>query len=141
MVLQRQSDQTDESTAGANWPPQVDLILSALEIGRQQARVDRRVRGRSSFRVRGRLRLFSDQAGGAPWTIYTRDVHTRGLGFITPHRLPLGYGGMIEFPGPDGRMLNLHCTLLRCREAAPGWYDCSVYFNRQRPEFRPTSSL
>jgi hypothetical protein len=29
----------------------------------------------------------------------------------------------------------VHCTLLRCREAAPGWFEGSVYFNREQPQF------
>ena len=28
--------------------------------------------------------------------IYTRDVCPRSLGFVTRHRLPLGYGGVVE---------------------------------------------
>ncbi|HSV14825.1 MAG TPA: hypothetical protein VLI90_11230, partial [Tepidisphaeraceae bacterium] len=70
-----------------------------------------------------------------PWLLYTRDVNGRGLGFVTAHRLPLGYGGVIELPGPLGEPLTIHCTLLRCREAAPGWFEGSVYFNREQPKF------
>jgi hypothetical protein len=123
-----------ESSAPADVPPQVELILSAIETGRHRAH-DRRTAPRSRYRVRGRLRLFSDGPHVAPWTVYTRDVHTRGLGFVTPHRLPLGYGGLIEIPHPDGGLMTINCTLFRCRQAAPGWYEGSVYFNREQPEF------
>ena len=116
------------------WPPQVDLILSALETGQHQ-KSDRREGRRSPYRTRGRLRFFSDAPRSSPWTVYTRDVNARGMGFITPHRLPLGYGGRIELPHPDGGMTTIHCTLSRCREAAPGWYEGAVYFNRQQPSF------
>jgi len=37
------------------------------------------------------------------------------------------------FPGGDIR--TIACTLLRCREAAPGWYEGRMYFNRQQADF------
>jgi hypothetical protein len=115
------------------WPSQVDLVMSAIEAG--QYKVNRRSARRRSLRVRAGLRLFSDLPQTPPWTLYTRDVHSRGLGFITPHRLPLGYGGVIEIPAAEGETLAVACTLLRCREAAPGWYEGSLYFNREQPQF------
>lgn len=126
--------ETRESSDPAEVPPQVELILSALETGRHRSN-DRRALRRNRYRVRGRLRLFSDGPHVVPWTVYTRDVHARGLGFVTPHRLPLGYGGLIEIPHPDGGLMSINCTLFRCRQAAPGWYEGSVYFNREQPAF------
>ena len=70
-----------------------------------------------------------------PWTIYTRDSNARGLGFITPHLLPLGYGGVIQIEMPGGNPAAIACTLLRCKEIAKGWYDGSLYFHRERAEF------
>ena len=131
-----------------DWPPQVELILSAIEAGRYPgpsapqppaatAGPERRQTKRASYRVRGHLRLFSDAPGEQGRVIYTRDVHPRGLGFITPNRLPLGHGGVVELPTPAGKIVSIPCTLLRCREAAPGWYDASVYFNREQPHLVP----
>ncbi|HSU67565.1 MAG TPA: hypothetical protein VLJ39_11880, partial [Tepidisphaeraceae bacterium] len=83
------------------WPAMAELILSALESGAHQAPAgNRRSLSRLPHRVRGRLRLFSDAAHNPPREIFTRDVHARGLGFITPHRLPLGHGGFISFVAP-----------------------------------------
>jgi hypothetical protein len=80
------------------------------------------------------LRLHSDAADAEPRVLYTRDIHYRGLGFITPGRLPLGHGGIIELP--DGENVQrIACTLLRCREAAPGWFEGAIYFNRDQPQF------
>jgi hypothetical protein len=126
----------DGTGAGASpWPAEVDLILSAMESGRHSADPDeRRELVRIPHRVKGRLKLFSDAADVSPRVIYTRDAHARGLGFITPHRLPLGHGGFVEFAGPDGRPRRIQCTLHRCREAAPGWYEGAVCFNREQPE-------
>ncbi|HEY2585577.1 MAG TPA: PilZ domain-containing protein [Tepidisphaeraceae bacterium] len=132
-MLQIEEESVDASPP-ASVPPQVELILSALETGRHRA-ADQRDGRRQRYRVRGRLRLFSDAPHVKPWTVYTRDVDARGLGFVTPHRLPLGYGGLIELPHPDGGMMTITCTLFRCRQAAPGWYEGAVYFNREQPEF------
>jgi hypothetical protein len=112
------------------WPREVELILSALEAGQQHD--NRRRHPRSRHRVRAQLRLFSDLAGDGPWTLYTRDVSARGVGFITPHRLPLGYGGTVELPGPDGQLVTANGTLFRCREVSPGWYEGAIYFNREQ---------
>jgi hypothetical protein len=120
---------------GETWPPMAELILSAMESGRHGAEADnRRALPRIPYRVLGRLRLFSDAPHTEPHVIYTRDAHARGLGFITPHRLPLGHGGFVEFPGPDGNPRRIQCTLNRCRETAPGWYEGAICFNREQPE-------
>jgi hypothetical protein len=118
------------------WPPEVELILSAMEAAEGGAS-ERREHDRQTYRVRAELRLFSDPAGAQPWVLYTRDVNARGLGFITPHRLPLGYGGWIELITPKGRKTRIHCTLFRCREAVKGWYDGALYFNREQHVFEP----
>ena len=114
------------------WPPGVDLILSAIDAGRHDEPCDRRAMPRHSYRVRGWLRLFSDGRDADARPVYTRDANPRGLGFITPGRLPLGYGGTIELPDGDGGTAVVHCTVLRCREASPGWFEGSVYFNREQ---------
>jgi len=128
--------QLTEAPPLAEWPPQVDLVLSALEAG-QFARDHRDRRGgrRRRLRITAWLRLFIDGPGTPPWTLYSRDVHPRGMGFVTPHRLPLGYGGLLELPAPNGTWVSVACTLLRCREAAPGWFDGALYFNREQSVF------
>ena len=70
-----------------------------------------------------------------PTRLYTRDVSRRGLGFITRTALPLGHGGILELTAPDGSVLNLHCTLLRCRASVQEWYEGTLHFNRDQPEF------
>lgn len=130
-VATRESSSSQDS---GEWPAEVDLILSALEAGRGLSTGNRRGASRTQQRMRASLRLFSDLPDTDPWTLYTRDVNARGIGFITRHRLPLGYGGMVRVTLPDGTDLEAHCTLLRCREAATGWYEGALYFNRpQKP--------
>jgi hypothetical protein len=118
----------------ARWPKQAHLVLSAIEAGGHGTANRRGIR-RRRYRVTAALRLYSDADPSLAWPLYTRDVHSRGLGFITPHRLTLGHGGMVELPAADGTTMRIPCTLLRCREAAPGWFEGSVYFNRDQPQF------
>jgi len=132
-------------TSMEDWPPQAELVLSAIEAGQHRngfaaGGAERRTGKRASFRVRAQLRLYSDNPGEPGRAIYTRDIHTRGLGFITPHRLPLGHGGLVDLPTPAGKIVSVPCTLLRCREAAPGWYEGSVYFNRDQHSLLPRSA-
>jgi hypothetical protein len=33
-------------------------------------------------------------------------------------------------------MIEAACTVLRCRQAAPGWYEGAIYFNRSQEIFQ-----
>jgi hypothetical protein len=143
-----------ETEIGRNqpFPADVELILSSMEAGRhawtqEQEKAaaslgespvfeERRTGGRMPYRVRAELRLFRDRPGSPAWLLYVRDADPRGLGFISPHRLPLGYGGYVELVAPTGRPLSVPCTLFRCREAVPGWYEGAMNFNRELGDFR-----
>jgi hypothetical protein len=115
-------------------PPEAEFILSALEVGMHGGQSRRRL-PRRTYRVPASLRLFSDPPNAAPWTLYVRDVNPQGLGFVTRHRLPLGYGGILTIASPKGRPIRIDCTLLRCREAVQGWFEGSLYFNREQGVF------
>lgn len=121
---------TEPHVAAEEWSPEVDLILSALEAGRGPMIGDRRGSDRQSYRTTALLKLFSDGPDAAPWTLFTRDVDAKGIGFITRHRLPLGYGGIVRLELANGEELEANCTLLRCRQAVQGWFEGSLYFNR-----------
>jgi hypothetical protein len=134
---------TPRPPAADGWPAEVDLIISALAAGEDRAKAAatpvyrQREVPRVPYRVLADLRLYSDAPDAGGWRLYTRDVSTRGLGFITPHRLPLGYGGTIELSAPHGGLIAINCTLLRCREIASGWFDGALYFNREQAVFAP----
>ncbi|CAN5431671.1 hypothetical protein BH10PLA1_BH10PLA1_06750 [soil metagenome] len=100
---------------------EADLVITAMEAG-GHVQGDRRAQRRVAWRVQANVRLFVDRPGHPPRTIFTRDIHSRGLGFVTRERLPLGYGGVIDLPARDGSLLSVACTILRCRLASPGWY-------------------
>ncbi len=127
-----------DATSEQGIPAEAALVMSALEAGKP-GEPDRRRESRQQFRAPAALRLFSDPAGTMPALLYTRDISRKGLGFISPVRLPLGYGGLIQIHGPDKKFAAIHCTLLRCREAAPGWFEGTLYFNREQPQFEPAA--
>ena len=117
-------------------PANVAMVMSALDAGEHRME-NRRAIPRKSYRTITLLRLFRDQPNSAGWRLYTRDINRRGLGFVTPHRLPLGYGGIVMLPGQTGQVAAVHCTLSRCREASPGWFEGCLHFNREQPQFDP----
>jgi hypothetical protein len=129
------------------WLAEAELIISALEAGApgpapagaasSVEMENRRRHPRRRYLVIADLRLFSDQPGSPRWRLFTRDVSVRGVGFVTRDRLPLGYGGIIELPGPNGRLMSIQGTLFRCREIGNGWYEGALYFNREQWPFAP----
>jgi hypothetical protein len=128
METQAQLEKIDPS-----WPKEVGMIMTALEAG--QWSEDRRKDRRQPYHVKAALRLFVDNSKSHEKLLYTRDVHARGMGFLTSHRLPLGYGGTVQLLTPEHRMVMIQCTLLRCRQAAPGWYEGALHFVRDQSEF------
>jgi len=131
---------TIQSPKTRGWPAEVEMILSAMDVGSAESGAERRTVARLPYRVRGKLRFFSDPPESLLWSVYIRDIDRRGLGFVTEHRLPLGYGGWIELPSPGGRLMKIHCTLFRCRQCTQGWFEGGLYFNREQHvfDFDPT---
>ncbi len=115
-------------------PTQAAMIISSLEAGHHGLSERRAIR-RNPYRIGTQIRLFTDESADRARTLYTREANRRSLGFVTEHRLPLGYGGVIDLPDDDGFLARVHCTLLRCRETSPGWFEGSLYFNREQPQF------
>lgn len=120
--------------AGRHWPAEVDLIISALRAGESPGD-DRRKLPRAEYRVKASLRLFSDRPETPQWVLYTSDINERGVGFVSPARLPLSHGGILEIQTPDGQTASIHVTLYRCSEISPGWYRGALYFNREQLAF------
>jgi len=117
---------------GAPLAAEAEFILSALEAGGHCHRgaANRRQVNRQPYRSVVHLRLFSDSVQARPWVLYARDCNRKALGFITRHRLPLGYGGQLAARGPLGQMVHADCTVHRCRETVSGWFEGCLTFNR-----------
>jgi hypothetical protein len=123
-----QINAADSARTDMGWPPEVDLILSAMDAAYPRRTNDRRGSVRTSYRARAELKLFADHPLDAGTILYTRDVHERGIGFITQERLPLGYGGIVELTLDTGRRIRAHCTVYRCRQAINGWFEGALHF-------------
>jgi hypothetical protein len=122
------------------FPREVEFIISALEAGPRPL-VDRHRLPRSPYRRRALLRLYSDPPGGRPYLLYTRDVSTCAIGFLAARPVTLSHGGVLTIPSPYGKVMNVSCTVLRCREAVPGWFEGAIYFNRPQNLFGPENIL
>ena len=112
------------------FPADAALIMSALDAGAME--FERRSEPRVAFRSRSMLWLFNTSAISTPGTVlYTRDLSRNGIGFITRDRLSLGARGVVEMPADGGQTQRIQCTIVRCRELTPSWYEGSAYFCRQ----------
>jgi len=122
-------------------PHEAAMVLTALEAA--AGRENRRHGVRAAYRSTAMLSLFADPPGASARMLYTRDVDERGIGFVTRDRLPLGYGGFLRLPSlrNPGTILNIPCTLYRCRLAAPGWYEGALHFNRDQTEFLVSDTI
>ena len=120
--------------ATAPFPAEVEFLISALEAGPKPL-IDRQKQKRLQYRVRATLKLFSDPPEAQPALLFTRNVTSQALAFLTKDVLTLSHGGILRIPSPSGEILKINCTVLRYREAAPGWFEGAIYFNREQPFF------
>lgn len=123
----------ERTDAKLSWPADVEMMISAIEAGQRTPR-DRRKRYRLAHRSVATLRLFVD-GDGPSRTIYTRNADSRGVGFLSQERLPLGYGGTVELRTPSGISLTANCTIFRCCEMVNGWYEAALSFNTEQWQF------
>ena len=124
---------SEHTDAKLSWPAEVEMMISAIEAGQRTPR-DRRKRYRLAHRTVASLRLFVD-GDGRTRTIYTRNADSRGVGFLSQERLPLGYGGTVELRSPSGDTISANCTIFRCCEMVNGWYEAALSFNTEQWQF------
>ena len=134
VLVQPSFDDSLLADATAAFPAEVEFLISALEAGPKPL-VDRQKERRSQYRVRATLKLFSDAADAKPALLYSRNVTSQAMAFLTNDVLTLSHGGILRIPSPSGETLKINCTVLRYREAAPGWFEGALYFNREQPFF------
>lgn len=116
------------------WPRDVDLIISALHAAGAEGS-NRRAAARVRHRVIARLSLFCSLAE-PPLRLFVRDCTERHMGFLTQSIVPLGFGGTVDFRGPDGQTKAIACVVNRCRECVPGWFEGVLHFNRAQPNLK-----
>jgi hypothetical protein len=132
MVVQ-DSDALAEPDFGP-FPREVEFVISALEAGPRPI-LDRHKHRRSRYRTRALLKLYSDSPDAGATLLYTRSITPQAVGFLSTRQFTLSHGGILRIAAPDGNPAEIACTVLRCRQVAPGWYEGAVYFNRQQPMF------
>jgi hypothetical protein len=134
VLVQPTFDHSLLADATAAFPTEVEFLISALEAGPKPL-IDRQKERRTQYRVRATLKLFSDAPDTKPALLYTRNVTSQALAFLTNDVLTLSHGGILRIPSPSGEILKINCTVLRYRESAPGWFEGAVYFNREQSFF------
>ena len=73
-------------------------------------------------------------------TIYTRDVSSWGVGFISRVPVPVGSNAMLHIAALHGRPLKVMCCVLRCREVMPGWFEGAAVLFREEPMLASTAT-
>lgn len=117
------------------WTSEIDLIMSALDVG-GTVRTERRSRERKVHNSIATLRLYANAHDSSdPPLLFVRDADARGLGFITQHSLPLGYGGRVSIETPEGELLDVGCTIYRCRPCSGDWYEGALTFSKPQHAF------
>ena len=122
------------AAAAAEWPAEVDMILSAMDAAAARPHDDRRAAQRRTRRAKADLRLYAQNPLDPAIALYTRDVSATGIGFITKERLPLGYNGLIRIHLEGGENFTAACSVYRCREAIGGWYEGALHFTRRQAD-------
>ena len=111
------------------WPSEVREAFNALEsfAPRCERRKLRRTRYYAAAEMLASL--------GGPAPVYTRDVNPWLIGMVTSCHLNNYDHVMLHLPLPN-QMLEVECTVRRCVEFIPGWYDCSLHFRHEQSLFR-----
>ena len=101
--------------------------------------VDRRRSERVPHHVRAAMEI-DDALQHTRQTIYTRDVSSWGVGFISRVPLPTGANAMLHIAGVHGRTLQVMCSVIRCREVLPGWYEGAAVLFKEEPMLSSTAT-
>ena len=115
---------------------EVMAMLGGREPVTGSAVVERRQSPRVEHRVRAAMEI-DDQIQRSRQTIYTRDVSSWGVGFLSRMPLPVGSNAMLHIDGAHGRPLRLMCCVLRCREVMPGWFEGAALLFKEEPMLAP----
>jgi hypothetical protein len=116
------------------FPQDVEFVISALEAGSRPHLDERQVK-RAKYRVRAMFKLYSEGLDASPILIYTRNVSSRGMGFLCSRQLPISHGGVVLILNFNGDMEKIACIVLRSREASANWFEGAVHFNRPQASF------
>ena len=96
-------------------------------------RIDRRKLPRKQYFLQTELLLTGPVETHV--TIFSRDINTWNVGFISPIPLPPRAKAVIRLVAPDGRSVAMGCRVRRCQAFDPGWFDCFAEFVQPQYSF------
>jgi hypothetical protein len=116
---------------------QADQLIAALaDAFPQRRQADRRKEPRYRYQVRARLELVDEDGQTVDSTsLHTRDVNSRGTGFVTSGDVSNDTRGVLHLPEPGGNTTRVACRVRRSREAGAGWFEGVVEFDDNQPVF------
>jgi hypothetical protein len=118
---------------GGGVPQDARFVISVLngeQVCGAQHEERRRFR-REPFIASAELEVLGD-APPPRTAIFTRDANRWGVGFVTQRPLPVARDATLRI-WIGGEMLMIRSCVLRCREAAPGWFEGAVLFYHEEP--------
>jgi hypothetical protein len=115
--------EADEAVAD---PRDVETAMAAVSSSTAVPEEERRTTARAEYRVDAHLRLLPEVDSEGERVIYTRDIDEWGIGFVTAFAFAPGRKAIVRLQAPSGKELLRRCTVLRCREILPGWFESAV---------------
>jgi hypothetical protein len=129
-VLDHETMEMGIRSGQSSWPADAQAAMSKLETSFAPL-TEHRAAERRRYRTTARFWIAAEQST----QFYVRDVSARGLGFICKDALTESLRGKLRLALPDGGMMQVTGTILRCREFAPGWYEGALQFAREQGVF------
>jgi hypothetical protein len=122
--------------ASADVPVDAKIVILVLNDHQHPAAANRREHARCAYQVPAMLGSVKGE-GAQRKRIYTRDVNAWGVGFVTQEMVPVGSEAFLLMSKGFGQVVQRKCTIVRCREAMPGWYEGAVRFHAEEPALAP----
>jgi hypothetical protein len=119
------------------WSPEIKFLISALDCRESPPMpFERRSLPRIKYRARLSVRLFNDPASDPQEVlVYTRDVNSQAIGFLSSCSLALGHDGIVTLMLPSHDVLDCRCRVLRCRRVFRHWHEGALSLLSEVPEF------
>lgn len=118
----------------STWPMEIRAAILCLET-RSHAGAERRLRNRFPYRVQAEL-TWVDLPDADPVAVFTRDINSWTVGTLTLAPMQTGWRCNLRLPDPlSHHALEIACSVYRCTEFYPGWYDVALRFAKEHRRF------
>ncbi len=109
----------------ASLSAEAEMVLKSM-VGTPPVEGERRAAPRQAYTRNGTLQ---NKAQNKQASIFTRDIHPHGAGFVTSADVSNVDGATLKVPGPDGKEVEIHCRVRRARRVSGGWYEGMIEFS------------